>query len=91
MFLNCVLTRISEIKVMKVLTFIKSSSYVITCQSLIFYMKPDNAGEGMWLQTKPANEKLKQVAQTQDIAGMQALPVLYLENLEVKSQPYYVS
>ena len=40
-------------------------------------MKPNNAGEDMWLQAGTASEKLKQNAHKQDADGMQALPVLY--------------
>ena len=39
-------------------------------------MKPNNAGEDMWLQTDSANENLKQNAQTHDADGMQCVPVL---------------
>ena len=49
-------------------------------------MKSDNAGEDMWFRIETANEKLKQIVLTQNTDGMQAFPVLYLENLEAVSQ-----
>ena len=40
-------------------------------------MKPNDAGEDMWLGAGTANEKLKQNAHKQDADGMHALSVLY--------------
>ena len=50
------------------------------------YVKPNNSGKDMWLLAQTANQKLKQNAQTQDVDGMQAFPVLYIKNSEAISQ-----
>ena len=40
----------------------------------------------MWLRTETANEQLKQDAQSQDVDGLQSMPVLYMTLLEDISQ-----
>ena len=42
-------------------------------------MKLNNAVKDMCLRTQNANQKLKQNEQTQDVDGMQALPVLFMK------------
>ena len=53
-------------------------------------MKPNDAGEDMWLWAETANENLKEEAQTQDADGMQDLSVLHMTQVEVISQHHYV-
>ena len=54
-------------------------------------MKPNIAGKDMCLWNQTANQKLKQNAQTQDVDGKQALPVIYMKNLKAIFQQQYVS
>ena len=44
-------------------------------------MKLNKEGKDMWLRTQNSNKKLKENAQTHDIDGSQALPVLNTKNL----------
>ena len=53
-------------------------------------MKPNKAGEDMWLRAETENEKLKQDVQIQDVEGMQAMSVLFMTELEAISQQYLV-
>ena len=51
---------------MKILTLLKSSPYVVICQNLILYIKPNKASKDMWFWVQTENKKFKQNAQTQD-------------------------
>ena len=55
------------------------------------YLKPNNADKDLWLRTQPANQKLKQNAQTQGADDMQGLPMLFMKKLKAISQLYYGS
>ena len=48
-------------------------------------MKPNNAGEDMWLRAETANEKLKQDSQTPKADVMQTISVSYITQIEVLS------
>ena len=50
------------------------------------YMKPNSAGENIWMRAQDLNQKFEQNAQTQDADGIQALFVLYLPQLEAVTQ-----
>ena len=45
------------------------------------YVKPNNAGKGMWPRAQTANQKFKQFGKTQDVGGMPALSVLYISTI----------
>ena len=45
------------------------------------YVKPNNAGKGMWPRAQTANQKFKQFGKTQDVEGMPALSVLYISTM----------
>ena len=45
-------------------------------------MKPNNAGDDMWLRAQTANQNLKQNTQAQIADSMQALSVLYMTQLK---------
>ena len=45
----------------------------------------------MWLRAKPANKKLKQNVEPQDVEGMQALSVFYMIQLQAIFQQQYIS
>ena len=49
-------------------------------------MKPNNEGQDMWLRAEIANEMLIKDAHTQEAESMQAMPVLYMIQLEPISQ-----